>query len=339
MWLTLWDLSLQIVIAMTFLEQILEPAFISAISELLWPLVVFVVAIIFRSEIKRLVSRISHAKIFGHEVGFSAKELLASVNTTISESEAARGKGLTDFSPPSAPGEEVKEQPTFHDRERHLGLLDRPIEGAILDSLKLQLIREPASSVLLISAELEKSLRDLLLADGKLLQSDRRSLGRMAEQVEKEYSLSINFASSIKDIIHVRNRLAHGQFHFPDHVLREIGDAALEIVDLVRRIPRDIIYVEKSKLPVYLNDNLAEQLQGYEAVYLLFAAIPGQTGANVLVLTDKLNYYIPGKRVSSKWRPVDAPPNVFAKHPETDLPTLIGHSREVFQGEHIDGMI
>jgi len=321
------------------MTPMLDPLLVSAISDLLWPIILLVVLLLFRGEIKAMVSKISHAKIMGSELDFSVDDLRDSVSETIKQSDfagiatrAIRDSDKADVREAIGSGTNVtgstKDEPK---------LLPYSIRRPDILEIRSLLRQDPRSAVRRVSVELERSLRNLLVSEGKIsVSAAPMSVEEMARMAEKEFSLPSAFSSNIRRFVNISNELSHKYVFVLDHAVAELGDIGIEILELIGRVPREIIYVETSGIPVYRDASFRDRLEKIEATYLLFAAQPGQTGANIIALTNRLNYYVPGKRVSSVWEQNCLDQDVYIRHPKTGELHTISVNRFFFVGDLIE---
>jgi len=297
----------------------LTPEFISAFAELLWPIVTLVAVFLFRGDLRALLKRIKKAKVGNHEIDFSedASALKNTVANAVAETEKRLGSPKTNkfYTIDKATPRLSHNQPSPDELDRQndedlaraqsfilpgQGLLPHPIAGQNIINLRKHISENAFEAVFLIYAELERSIRDVLLAEGVDL---RRSKGLrdLAKMLQLKKKLSLEFDQAIHQFSDLRNKLAHTYKKVSTVELTSIANAGLQLIDIIQRIPRNIIYIQQTDIPIYTDNDGRVQAMEYEGLFLLFAAIPGQTGAGMHVITSKKRYYQTGKLVSSEW--------------------------------------
>lgn len=332
---------------MPILDRILDPQFIEAISTLLWPLAVVVIALVYREQIKTLLSRITTAKLFGSEVTFSVQDLQATVHRVLEKSEMkpvhTAVQAVRPSPEPSLPNEvgktavrDIRESVTG----QQIALLERPINGMVIETLYDKVEKEPLASVLLVSAQLEKSIISLLAAEGNLETGMRSNVRKLAHTLGKEKNLPSQFHAAVRKFFDVRNSVAHGKLSYTEADLAKVARSGIDLVELIERVPRDIIFVECAGLSVFADRDCTKSLPGYEAIVLLFAAIPGQTGARVTYLTNRHHYYMERRQVSSVWQAAEElPTECWVKFHGKVKGTKLETQHNLFIGRHIDEFV
>jgi hypothetical protein len=199
----------------------------------------------------------------------------------------------------TAPSE--KPSPTESILEK-ISLYERPIEGTIIEDIRRKTSKDPIGSLFLTCNALEISLKNLIAATGKIGPPESLStLGRLAGWTAMEFGLSKDFVLAIRELTTIRNRVAHDYRPISENDLQRAVESGLDLLSLVQRIPRDIVYIENPSIEIFKDRNCTEPYEDIKAVTLLFAAVPGATGAKVNVPTNKSNEYIFMEQVSSEW--------------------------------------
>ncbi len=332
---------------MPILDRIFDPHFIEAISTLLWPLAVVVIALVYRGQIKALLSRITTAKLFGGEVTFSVQDLQATVNRVLEKSKAKPVHTAIQAVRPSP-------EPSLHNKvgktavrdirvsftDQQIVLLERPINEMVIEALYDKVEKEPLASVLLVSAQLEKSIISLFAAEGKLVTGMRSNVRKLAHTLGKEKNLPHQFHAAIRKFFDVRNSVAHGKLSYTEDDLARVARSGIDLVELIERIPRDIIFVECAGLSIFADRDCTKSLPDYEAIVLDFAAIPGQTGARVTYLTNRHHYYMERRQVSSEWQVAEElPTECWVKFRGEVKCTKLETKHNLFIGRHINEFV
>jgi len=305
----------------TVAELLLRPDLISAVAKLLWPLVAAFSVWIFRSDIRTLLERLDSAKFGKNELRFAkeATEFKNIVEGVIAETEKIANAIPTDK--PTAP--QLKTEPAqvqrlrFHDHEPdrvneengtqarkfvspEQPLLPRSLTWQAGTDLPSHIQRNPHEAIFLIHAELDRAIREILLSDGVALKNNM-SLSRLATVLQSRRKLSSEFDNAVQQFSHLRNRVAHSFKKIPDQELAEVAKSGLHLLDLLGRIPRERIIVQRAAIPVFSDEACKIRANEYEGVHLMFAAMPGCTGNAMAAVSQRLRHYRVGETVSSEW--------------------------------------
>jgi hypothetical protein len=281
-------------------------------------------------------------KVMGNELTFSIVEVQQTVSRAI-ESQKTQCKRTEAPRLSATSSEEAlilfknEETPKRLLAKYQGGLISRPINGRAIVELLEVAAKEPLTAVLLSGVQLENSLMDLLISHGKIPPASQRNMETLAACLTRTREVSSDVQAAISKFSQTRNRLAHGEISFPRSDLAKLAMSGIELVELIERIPRDVIFVEDAGLLVFADKEGRIPLNKYEGVVLLVAAIPGQTGTHVIRLTTRKQYYVKGGQVSSEWEPSDISEAWVSYRNQTREVYTSGAS--VFIGNHIDELL
>lgn len=257
-------------------------ALISAIADLLWPLFAIAVILLFREPIKQLVGRLRKGKFLGQEI-----ELERSLQA-LEESAQASARAL----PPNegetggaaiGPEEDASQ-------EDETDLIRRVLTEADAS---------PKSALILLAAEMERELRQLLASMGLLKGSGVIALPRAINIFEERGALPPSLSSSVSQFWDTRNRIVHGHVADRDDILRAI-DSGLTILRSIRAIPHEVNVVSHPGVEIYADSRGERVRPGVKAV-LLETTTPGGADVKRRVFPTTRDHFVVGQRVAWEW--------------------------------------
>jgi hypothetical protein len=216
-----------------FAEVLADPEWIRAVGSLAWPVLVGLVLLLFRDELRRLMSRLRRGTLFGSEfeladaleeihqgVEVGRRELVAAqAADDASEAEPIRDGSVGE--PPRKPTPEAEPASTR-------GGVDKVREVASVS---------PSAGLMLLGAAVEEELRRV--ADDLGVATDRRYLpvSHLAQQLLLEEHIPTALAISVRRFWDVRNQVVHGRDRQDEEVLSVIerGIEVLLALQLIRR--------------------------------------------------------------------------------------------------------
>lgn len=181
--------------------------FLNAIASLLWPIFAFVVLWMFRSDLKRILSRVRKGKFLGTEFELDALQEFAS-------------EAVIDVAALPAPSE-----------PKVLSVM----QNEVVKKTNEISSRSPKAALLFISGEIEREIRNIL---GDVYQDDRNkkrvlSLRTGLQILEEKDVLPATVRGSVELFWQLRNRLAHGDEVDSDQIATMIGAGMLIYESLI----------------------------------------------------------------------------------------------------------
>jgi hypothetical protein len=226
---------------------------LKAIATLLWPIFAFSAAFFFRAELRSILRRIKKGKVLGQEL--ELQESLERLELTKNAALAA-----------------VEAQPT-------LQLLGGQPELESADQVARQVLREagenPKAGLLLLSAEIERTLREILLSNGWAQPGRPLPMSRSLELLAKNGSVPASLLDATRDFYRVRNEIAHGIGASEGDVLRAV-DAGTEIYRALKSVPHATHTVLAADLPLYGDPDGKQAYTDFRAVLLSNESKPGR---------------------------------------------------------------
>lgn len=267
---------------------------LEAIASLGWPAFAFTVVVMFREELNSLLQRIRSGKFFGQEI-----ELDQSLKELSNRTDSAAAETPTFVSSlPSA--------------------RDKKIVGAPDDAVRRileEVPKSPKGALLILGAELERELRELLWSSGWHQGIGKATVTRSIEHLEKLGVVPPNLGSSVRLFLQIRNRLLHGYGVSDDDVLRAI-DIGLTILKTVLAIPGEENRVYHPGVEVYSDADGRHKREGILGIVLQTKS-PGGASTQSRVFPSTRYHFKRGSRVSWEWNPGLVVEKSWYKHPDT----------------------
>ena len=204
----------------------------------------------------------------------------------------------------------------------------------IVDEILSEAARSPRVGLMLLSAELERAVRRLLLATGHGDRPSIRSLRLGVDQLVKLGLLTKSAASALSLFTRVRNEIVHGVRRASDDEVLRALDAAIPLLRAVHAIPSETHRVAFEPVPVYSDEGATQQIPG--VLGLILTTVSAGTG-----ITDRHIYpttrdhYVVGRDVSWKWG-TEQWGEAWYRDPATDEIRYAWTGSLEFVGRHLD---
>ena len=277
-----------------------------ALASLFWPLGVVALVAVFRQQLSSAVARVLKVKLPG-----GVELELDQLRDQVSEVSHGPSEVLLQVEPPTTShmttsrntdaGTEINTTvtPPLQDTPRLLPLQGSSAEeDALVTKLLGVAADNPRIGLIELSIELERAIRRVLAASGKVERLARpKGLAAMARSADV---LPAAVVQTVQDFARVRNRLVHG--HDTDVSNSELARAVDIGVDLLRafqRLLRSAPRVVTSGIPLYRDSARSEQVLGVSGVVI--EAPSGDRGVTRHVFPTTQSDLKPGDLVSWEW--------------------------------------
>lgn len=245
----------------------------------LWPIVIFVLAIMFKREISSVTKRIKRGKLFGNEF-----ELSEEIDKLAKTAEKAQKEIYTSPEP---------SEPTA----KHLGneALDRDIEDIISIATD-----KPEFGLILLAQKIEKEMKRLLALTGHLRGGKPVSYRDMADYLGKNSAVSDNLRKSLDLFWDVRNKIVHGQTDVSKSDLIRTIDIGLTVLSAIKAIPHEKNVVAHPGVDMFADQEGQKIVEDAKALILETTALGGANKFMRVFPTTK-QHYQKGMTVSWEW--------------------------------------
>jgi hypothetical protein len=265
---------------------------IRAVAALLWPLFAFYALYRFGPEIKNLVARLKKGKLLGQEIELG--ESLDRLDRTASAvaSEVAAVPQLAPAPPPEASD-----------------------EGEVVQRVFAAAAQSPKAALLLLAAEIEKQVRQLLASMGLLKGRKNLPLQGAFVELDEWGGLPKHIAASVKLFWDVRNRLVHGHSAGDGDILRAI-DSGITILRALQAIPHEVNTVYHPGVPIYADPECRKEIEGARGVILETVSPGGVTKTRRIFPTTR-THFKKGVRVAWEWSDARRFEQAWYRDPDT----------------------
>jgi hypothetical protein len=291
---------------------------LKAIASLLWPILGFVVLLLFRSEIAKAVRRIKRGKFFGQE--FELSEELAELQKTATKAS-----------------EEVAALPRTEKNQATKGICKDISITEEEDSIKTiikEALHSPKTALLLLASEIEKEARQTLASIGRLKGSQKLPLPQIISKLDRHYGLPKHVESSLRMFWDTRNAIIHGGETEVGNILSAI-DSGATILRTLKSLPRENNRVHHEGVPVYSDPHCIHELLNVKGV-ILQTESPSGAQVSYRIFPSTKSHFKKGERVAWEWSFKNIWPETWYRDPETDEIKPAWTSSAEFIGRHLE---
>lgn len=286
---------------------------IIAISRLLWPIVTLIVILLFRSDIKALLTRIRKGKLFGQELELDPN--VSEFQRTVKEAEQEVPAISTD-----------KE-----DYDKKTEKLDSDID----EVLKASEIN-PEIGILRLSTLLEKDIRIIAASLGDIDSDIKASAIRQFQVLLNRKRLPRHTSESLKIFWDLRNRIVHGHGKHDKRDILRVLDVGLNLLKTIRSIPHERNIVYHPGVVLYEDEQCNNVREGVKGLILETTSSDGSKTFKRIFPTRQDSYYKKGERVTWEWNLSHVWNKTWYINPDTNEKTLAWASAGEFTGRHVD---
>lgn len=196
--------------------------------------------------------------------------------------------------------------------------------------------KSPKGALLILGAELERELRQLLWSSGWIQGVGKATITKSIEHLVQLGVVPPTLGGSVRAFLDIRNRLLHGYGVTEDEVLRAV-DIGLTILRAVLAIPREENRVYHPGVDVY-EDELGRNVRpGIKAV-ILECKSPGGSTKVLRAFPTTRTHFIKGQHVSWEWNFGLVVGQSWYRHPDTGQVTPAWGQSAEFVGRNLDDL-
>ena len=252
---------------------------IAAIAILAWPTAAVVFMVLFRSEISSLLKRLKAGKFLGQEISLDQ-----SLRTLNEEAESA-----VESTPALVDGRQAA-------TGTQLGSLDDPVRR-VLDEIP----KSPIGALLILGAELERQLRELLWSAGWQHGVRKITITNAIEYLGRTGLVPTRLIGTVRLFLEIRNKILHGYGVTDSDTFRAI-DAGISILRAILEIPIEINCVYHPGVEIYADPEGADIRRDVKGL-ILETKPPGSGATQKRIFPTSQMHYTQGSRVSWEWNP------------------------------------
>jgi hypothetical protein len=289
---------------------------ISAVAQLLWPLLAFYFLWLFKEQISNILKRLNQA----------TKVRVPGIDIELDQLKEGAEKAVQETIPPALP---APRQPAPRLEQADNAEPEEPVESVILR----EAAKSPKAALLLLGSEIQKRLRQLLAATNWQQNIKPEPLPAAIDKLRAKGSLPEHVTGSLKLFLDVRNKLIHGEAN-DDEIFRAI-DSGLTLLRAISSIPTEVNVVSQSSVPVYSDPDCTHRIADVTAV-ILETTSPGGLQTSYRIFPTTRTHFQNGKRVAWEWNMDKRWGPAWYRDPTTnDVKEAWGGSAE-FIGRHLD---
>lgn len=241
---------------------------IKAISTILWPITTLIIVLIFKKPITELISRIQKGQLFGNVFEFSDE-----IKKLDSSLEKAKAEIPYSFDNKSD--------------DKYFNILNKSIEN-------------PEIGILMVSAELEKKIRQIFSLTGLSNNHSYNNILQSFDILEKSGYISINTIKSLRIFLDIRNKIAHGFSIDKSNNVVGMLDMGIGLLKLVDSIPHERNYVYKFNVPIFKDSECTIPYEKGTAIILETYSANGVEKFKRIYPTTRTEYEI-GMQLTWEW--------------------------------------
>jgi len=276
-----------------------------AIAILLWPIITFIVILIFKNDLKHLIGRIKKGKLFGNEI--ELEETIKEFEETVERAEAKL---------PFQEKDEIRS-----------------------DNIAIDIIKEsstdPKIGLIRLAIEIERQLKELMYTTGWFQNLKRFSVQESFEYLTTNGVMPTNILSSLKIFWNIRSKIIHGSSTVnTDEIIRVI-DIGLILLNAINSIPRAIHNIYKANIDIY-HDSECTRIVEFGKGIILEATSPGKTLKSRYIYPTTKTDYTEGKRVTWEWSFDNVWAECYYVNPDSGEKVIAWSQSAEFIGRHIE---
>jgi uncharacterized protein YutE (UPF0331/DUF86 family) len=266
---------------------------VGALANLLWPIVVLIIALKFRPEIRAFVNRLRKGKLLGQEVELDSN--IEELRETVQKAEQeALQSSPEPYSLKSATESNELGRENAHSVDSLEGAYDKAIDKIVDLSAT-----EPLAALLKLSQTIEKELRVLAVSTAVLESNQRTSPRQLIRLMSSKNILPLHTVESLDRFWEVRNRIIHESVEISHGTIFKVLDIGFQILKTLRQVPVEVITVHHSGIPIYKDENCIEEHEEVKGVILHYIS-PGTEMTKIWPVRKNIDFQ-PGDYVTKDW--------------------------------------
>ncbi len=191
-----------------------------------------------------------------------------------------------------------------------IGVSEEPIRR-VLDEIP----KSPTGALLILGAEIERQLRDLLWSAGWQHGIRKLTITNAIEYLGRTGAVPMRLIGTVQLFLEIRNKILHGYGVTDSDTFRAI-DAGISILQAILAIPQEINCVYHPGVDVFSDPNgtmLRKDVKGL----ILETKPPGSEPTHRRIFPTSQSHYIKGARVSWEWNPRKVIGASWYRNPDT----------------------
>ncbi|PSB23635.1 hypothetical protein [Stenomitos frigidus] len=266
---------------------------IGALANLLWPIVVLIIALKFRPEIRILLTRLKKGKLLGQEVELESNVEQLRETVEKAERESLQSSSATYLS---------ESDPNKNRLESIDVVASNPLDGtqdAAIDKIVDLSATEPLAALLKLSQTLEKELKVLAVSTAVLRSNQRSSPRQLIRLMASKNILPPHTVESLDQFRDVRNKIIHESVEISHSTIFKVLDIGLQLLKTLRQVPVEVITVNHPGIPIYKDEDCVEEYEEVKGIILYYTS-PGTEMTKIWPVRKNVDFQ-KGDYVTKDW--------------------------------------
>lgn len=266
---------------------------VGALANLLWPIVVLIIALKFRPEIRIFINRLKKGKLLGQEV-----ELDSNVEQLRETAQKAEQEALQSNPELYSLTSVLENNELERASAASLDSLDRTYDKAIDKIVDLS-ATEPLAALLKLSQTIEKELKVLAVSTAVLRSNQRTYARQLIRLMSSKNVLPLHTVESLDQFWQVRNKIIHESVEINHSTIFKVLDVGFQILKTLRQIPVEVITVYYPGVPIYKDENCVEEYEEVKGIILRYMS-PGTEMTKIWPVRKGMDFQ-QGDYVTKDW--------------------------------------
>lgn len=278
---------------------------ITSISQLLWPITLFVLILLFRKDISILLHRLKKGKILGQEIELS--------------DEIDKFKEVTKDAVESLPVDVKVASFTVMDNT--------------LEEILTKAADDPKIAIILLATEIEKEIRSFIASTGLLSEIKVITIKPAFDLLVERKFIPSSLQESVAIFWDLRNKIIHGKKIEDDGQLIRVLDIGVQLLNTLKSMPHGKHFVNQL-LDLFSDPSCTAKIDGVIGVFLETKNEKGTLDFKIFP-SRKKNYKV-GMQVTWEWSFEKIWEETWYINPHTHKPRMAWQSAAEFVGRSID---
>ena len=290
---------------------------IRAIASLAWPVLVFTSVVIFRPQVRDLLSRIEEITVGSVKARTRKLKVQAEKLPPIKEARQVPPPSLTEPAPAEPQSKSVGESNT------------------VTQEVLMMAVSSPTAALIQLAGSLEREGRRLLATTGHLLEiRPQSSLLQIAAVLERATQMPRGSLDAFRTFADIRNRVVHGRGNVSDDEIRQAIDSGLILLRALLSVPRERNVVYHPGVPIFGDEELKHQLPGFGVI--LETTSPGGVVVNHRIFPTTRTHFWKGMEVTWEWSGDHSWSEAWYSDPDSGETKVAWSASMEFTGRNLD---
>lgn len=264
-----------------------------ALAKLLWPIVILIIALVFRRDISAFLNRLKKGKLLGQEV-----ELESNVEQLRETVQKAEQEALQSSNEPYL----LEAAPENNKLEETSAVVSSSLEGTrerAIDKIVDLSATEPLAALLKLSQTIEKELKVLAVSTAVLRDNQRTTPRQLIRLMASKNILPPHTVESLDQFWAVRNKIIHESVEISHNTIFRVLDIGLQLLRTLRQVAVELITVYHPDLPIYKDEDCIDEYEQVKGIILHYIS-PGTEMTKIWPVRKNVDFQ-KGDYVTKDW--------------------------------------